>query len=46
MSYGHTLKTVGRLDEAIEAYRKCIRLSPEVGEAYWSLANLKTFKFS
>ncbi len=46
MSYGHTLKTVGRLDEAIEAYKKCIHLSPEVGEAYWSLANLKTFRFS
>jgi len=46
MSYGHTLKTVGRLGEAIEAYRKCIRLSPEAGEAYWSLANLKTFRFS
>jgi len=46
MSYGHTLKTVGKLDEAIEAYKKCIRLSPEVGEAYWSLANLKTFRFS
>ena len=45
MSYGHTLKTVGRLDESIEAYKKCIRLSPEVGEAYWSLANLKTFRF-
>ena len=46
MSYGHTLHAVGRLDEAIEAYHKCIRLSPEVGEAYWSLANLKTFHFS
>jgi len=46
MSYGHTLKTVGRLTEAIEAYKKCIRLRPEVGEAYWSLANLKTFRFS
>jgi len=46
MSFGHTLKTVGRLDESIEAYRKCVRLSPEVGEAYWSLANLKTFRFS
>jgi tetratricopeptide (TPR) repeat protein len=46
MSYGHTLKTVGRLDEAIEAYKKCIHLSPDVGEAYWSLANLKTFRFS
>ena len=46
MSYGHTLHTVGRLDEAIDAYKKCVRLSPEVGEAYWSLANLKTFRFS
>jgi len=46
MNYGHTLKTVGRLDESIRAYRQCIELSPSVGEAYWSLANLKTFKFS
>ena len=46
MSYGHTLKTVGRLEEAIEAYRKCVVLSPDAGEAYWSLANLKTFRFS
>jgi hypothetical protein len=45
MSFGHTLKTVGRLDEAIVAYKKCTSLSPEVGEAYWSLANLKTFRF-
>ena len=45
MSYGHTLHAVGRLDESIEAYKKCISLSPEVGEAYWSLANLKTFHF-
>jgi len=46
MSYGHTLKSVGRLDESIAAYRKCIELSPSIGEAYWSLANLKTFRFS
>ena len=46
MSFGHTLHAVGKLDESIEAYKKCIRLSPEVGEAYWSLANLKTFRFS
>lgn len=46
MNYGHTLKTVGRLDESIQAYRECIRLSPGIGEAYWSLANLKTFEFS
>lgn len=46
MSYGHTLHAVGRVDDAIEAYKNCIRLSPEVGEAYWSLANLKVFRFS
>lgn len=46
MNYGHTLKSVGRLDEGIRAYRKSIELSPSAGEAYWSLANLKTFRFS
>ena len=45
MNYGHTLKTVGRLDESIQAYRQCIELSPGIGEAYWSLANLKTYRF-
>ena len=46
MNYGHTLKTVGRLDESIDAYRTTIRLRPQTGEAYWSLANLKTFRFN
>jgi len=46
LSYGHTLKTVGRVDEAISAYRTAINISPTIGEAYWSLANLKTFRFS
>ena len=46
MSYGHALKTVGRQDEGIAAYRKSIALLPSLGEAYWSLANLKTFRFT
>lgn len=46
MNYGHTLKSVGRIDECVTAYRKCIELSPSTGEAYWSLANLKTFRFT
>ncbi len=46
MNYGHTLKTVGRLDESIAAYRRCIALQPAIGEAYWSLANLKTYRFT
>jgi tetratricopeptide (TPR) repeat protein len=42
MSYGHALKTAGRVTDSIQAYRKSIELSPKLGEAYWSLANLKT----
>ena len=46
MSYGHSLKTSGRLPDAIAAYRRAIALEPNLGEAYWSLANLKTFRFA
>jgi tetratricopeptide (TPR) repeat protein len=46
MSYGHALASAGRERDSIDAYRKCIELSPRSGEAYWSLANLKTFRFS
>jgi tetratricopeptide (TPR) repeat protein len=46
MSYGHSLKTSGRVAEAIEAYRRAIEMGPNLGEAYWSLANLKTYRFS
>ncbi len=43
---GHALKTIGRGEEAVETYRHCIKASPAFGEAYWGLANLKTFRFS
>jgi len=46
LMYGHTLSTAGREREGVEAYRKSILLTPQFGEAYWSLANLKTFRFS
>jgi tetratricopeptide (TPR) repeat protein len=45
MSYGHALATAGRLADSIAAYRRCIALDPKLGEAYYSLANLKTFRF-
>jgi tetratricopeptide (TPR) repeat protein len=45
MSYGHALKTVGRQADAIAAYRKALDQAPTLGEAWWSLANLKTVKF-
>jgi tetratricopeptide (TPR) repeat protein len=43
---GHALKTIGRLEDAIESYRNCYRARPDFGDAYWSLANLKTYRFS
>jgi tetratricopeptide (TPR) repeat protein len=46
MSYGHALKTVGRQEESIAAYRKSIALLASLGETWWSLANLKTVHFS
>ena len=45
LSHGHVLKTAGRQDDSIQAYRKSIELDPQLGEAYWSIANLKTFQF-
>jgi tetratricopeptide (TPR) repeat protein len=42
---GNTLKTVGRQAEAIAAYRRATVLRPELSEAWWSLSNLKTFRF-
>jgi hypothetical protein len=35
------LKTEGRLDESVAAYRRAIQQESTFGEAYWSLANLK-----
>ncbi|MBW8367982.1 MAG: sulfotransferase [Arenimonas sp.] len=45
LSQGHALKTAGLRERAIAAYRRSIALDPGFGEAYWSLANLKTFRF-
>ena len=36
LGLGHVLKTVGRQEEAIEAYRECIRLRPERANHVWS----------
>ena len=46
VSYGHALKTAGHTDRAIAAYRRSLELEPSFGEVWWSLANLKTYRFS
>jgi tetratricopeptide (TPR) repeat protein len=43
---GHALKTEGHTDEAIEAYMAATADRPDFGDAWWSLANLKTYRFA
>ena len=42
---GHALKTVGELADAIGAYHAAAFTRPDFGDAWWSLANLKTYRF-
>jgi tetratricopeptide (TPR) repeat protein len=46
LSIAHALKTLGRTHEAIESYRAAAAVRPRYGEAYWSLANLKVYRFT
>ncbi len=43
---GHALKTIGRLPDAIAAYHASVAAGPAFGDAWWSLANLKTYRFT
>jgi tetratricopeptide (TPR) repeat protein len=46
LSIAHSLKTLGRSAQAIEAYRAAAEVRPQYGDAWWSLANLKTYRFT
>ena len=46
LSMGHAYKTLGERSNSENAYHKAIKQFPLCGEGYWSLANLKTYKFS
>jgi hypothetical protein len=37
---------MGSQAEAIESYRSALKARPDFGDAYWSLANLKIYRFS
>jgi tetratricopeptide (TPR) repeat protein len=45
-SLGHALKTEGDHPAAVAAYRRAASVRPGFGEAWWSLANLKTYRFT
>ena len=44
--HANALRTFGRTAEALAAYLKVLELDADFAEAYWSLANLKTFQFT
>lgn len=46
VALGHALKAKGDTREAVNAYERAIVFADDFGDAYWSLANTKTYRFS
>lgn len=46
LQVGHALKAKGDIAKAVSSYQKAYQLNPSYGDAYWSLANTKTYRFS
>ena len=45
-SRGHALKTTGQQAQAVESYRAAFAVKPDHGDAWYGLANLKTYQFT
>ena len=45
LSLGHVHKALGNAQASIDAYRGAVAANPALGEAWWSLADLKTYRF-
>jgi tetratricopeptide (TPR) repeat protein len=46
LALGHSVKSLGRQGETIDCYKAALDIRPSFGDAHWSLANLKTYRFS
>jgi tetratricopeptide (TPR) repeat protein len=46
LSIAHSLKTLGQREPAIAAYHSAAAAREGFGDAWWSLANLKTYRFA
>lgn len=46
MNLANALRTIGRIDEAVKALKRATKLQPTMGQAYWTLANFKSYRFS
>lgn len=42
---GHAYKAKGDLERAVGSYRNACQMKPDYGDAFWSLANTKTYRF-
>ena len=45
LSLGHVHKALGNRQASVDAYRGATDVDPALGEAWWSLADLKTYAF-
>lgn len=45
LSLGHVHKALGNSADSVRAYRASAAADPGLGEAWWSLADLKTYRF-
>ncbi|MEP1448045.1 MAG: sulfotransferase [Paraglaciecola sp.] len=43
---GHAYKANGNIEQAIAAYQQAYKIRPDYGDAFWSLANTKTYRFT
>ena len=43
---GHAQKTIGDLEAAVASYQTAYQMKPDYGDAYWSLANTKSYRFT
>ena len=44
--YGYTLKTIGQYDQSVAALRRALTLDAGLGDAWWTLASLRRFRFT
>ncbi len=46
LQLGHAFKAQGEIEQAVSAYQTAYQLNPSYGDAFWSLANTKTYRFT
>lgn len=46
VSLAHVYKSDGDIDKAVSLYQRSYEIKPDHGDAFWSLANTKSYRFS